>query len=255
MNISKIKEIFHYIVGCFILIFGFYLTFFEGEKWHFILYSLVLYSVIYLILWKMRKTRLGWFESLFIYAGLHLFLLGVVSGSNYLQVKEFELTHKDWVKVQDINLEKIEVGYKGERRRIHHTYIDVTLQYHFNNQVWNHSYEHLHKMYYLWLFESSTNLENLIIERVNHSLDKHLYQLYVNPDNPNESIFYLDQEYYNLRNSGFIWIIYYAQVLIFVILIIIVFVIFDAIKNNDSVIQKKSKKKNLSERKDINLKR
>lgn len=243
VQIKQLKDFLLYFLGIIVLIYSVYTIFYENEKWHLVLFSLVIYGFFLLLFKLISKKKIDKFYAVLIFFVFYIFILAVFFSSSFLQIKEFQFTHPKWVKVDQVEIKQIQIHYLDERRSLGYASTELHLKYQFNKQIKETVISGLYPQYLLYPFEDSESLKEKALSKTNNAIVQHQYRLYVNPYDTDETRFFLNQEYFDLRNAGFAWLIYVIQALLLFFIFLVVYLIVDAVWSNNRFEKRKNNKK------------
>lgn len=222
----KVKDFSIKIASVCLFLYLIYLTFFEAQKWHLLLYSALIMGVVTLIMHLLQPRKRSYLFYSFAFLCTYFVLFGFFSGSAYLQKLEFECTHPHWVKVTAFKVEDYTVSYAQQSREQGHAAIDMQVKFEFDGQSYVTQYSQLHKQYRIWMFESKQQVLDSAHRHLEDAFRQQDFSLYVNPQQPTQTQFILNQDIFSLRMSSFIWVIYFViNMLLVIVLMIIVAVI------------------------------
>lgn len=244
MSLEKIKTFAAYFLGMCACLYGCYTFFYENDKWHLLLFSIMLYGLLYAVFRFISKKSWSWLRHGLSFIVLYSAVLAIFFSSSFLQIKEFQLTHSNWVLADQVQINQVETDYYRHRRSLQYAYTRVNYQYTLNDQTDIGTADKLDPQYMLWFLETSQDLKARAELKTEHAIHQQQYSVYVNTQNPSQSRFFLNQDYFELRNSGFAWLIYGLQMLSLVLVLIVVILLWDTFSDvKESKTAKKSKTK------------
>lgn len=224
-KIEKLKDVFWYFLGIIILIYCVYMTFYENEKWHIVIYTLIIYNISVMIFYVLRRVRINLFDYLFYLFVCYLLILGLFSASPLLQKIEFEQTHPQWIQVERIQILDAKTHHFNKARKLAYSYMDLRFQFVIDHQKIVKTQRGMHKLYKIGLFESSEKLHKLLNIELQQALEQQTYSVFIHPENPHQFKIFLNQDLFNLRLSGFAWILFFMQATILTIFAVLFYVI------------------------------
>lgn len=244
MSLEKFKTYAAYFWGMCACLYGGYTFFYENDKWHLFLFSIVLYGLLYALFKLIRKTTWSWLRHGISFIILYSAVLAIFFSSSFLQIKEFQLIHPNWVLADQVQINDVEIDDYRHRRSLQYAYTRVKYTYQLNAQMGMGAADKLDPQYMLWFFETSPALKAIAEQKTNQAMHQQQYSVYVNAQNPSQSRFFLNQRYFELRNSGFAWLIFSLQMLFLVLVLILAIMLWDAFTDSKrSKTSKKSKTK------------
>ncbi len=244
MSLEKFKSYAAYFLGMCACLYGCYTFFYENDKWHLLLFSIMLYGLLYAVFRFISKKSWGWLCHGLSFIVLYSTVLAIFFSSSFLQIKEFQLTHPNWILADQVQINQVEIDDYRHRRSLQYAYTRAQYQYMLNEQISTGVADKLDPQYMLWFLETSQDLKVRAALKTEHAIHQQQYSVYVNTQNPNQSRFFLNQDYFELRNSGFAWLVYGLQMLSLVLVLIVVILLWDAFSDSkESKTAKKSKTK------------
>lgn len=106
--------------------------------------------------------------------------------------------------------------------------------------------DHLNPQYLLLFWESQDGLIEKTQLKTKQAISQHQSVLFVNLKNTDEVRFFLNQNYFDIRNAGFAWLIYGFQMFFIVLILIILMGAFVGLNTADQPKKTKALKKNVT---------
>lgn len=244
MSLEKFKTYAAYFFGMCACLYSGYTFFYENDKWHLLLFSIVLYALLYMVWRCINKKAWSWLCHCISFFVLYSAILAIFFSSSFLQIQEFRFTHSNWVLANQVQINAVEIDNYRYKRSPQYAYTRVQYQYTLNEQTHTNFADKINRQYILWFLETSQDLKTIAKLKTDHAIDQQQFSVYVNTHNPSQSRFFLNQDYFELRNSGFAWLIYSFQMLSLILVILVIIIIWDAFSDyKESKTAKNSKTK------------
>lgn len=240
----KLTSITNKIGSFFVLllvIFGAWLSLFDQENLRVLVYTLLLYGLICLIWTK----KYHWFEKYYVHLisliCIYMILQILIRCSPLIQLKEFEWTHPSWQRVAQVNIIESE-SYKPSRKA-GYVAMNIIYEYRYQQRDFVTEQSDVARQYELLLWDTSTSMRSLIANKFQQNYDSQQYVVLLNPAQPEESIYFYSQAWFDLRGSWISIYLHIAQLLLGLLPIILFGIGMKKIINPNNVVQRWSKPK------------
>lgn len=152
MRLEKLKTYATYFFAiCTCLYIG-YNFFYENDKWHLFLFSIILYALLYIIWRYINKKSWSWLRHGISFFVLYSIALAIFFSSSSLQIQEFKITHPNWVLANQVRINTVEIDSYRQKRSPQYAYTRVQYQYTLNDQTHTNFADKLNLQYILWFW-------------------------------------------------------------------------------------------------------
>ncbi len=242
-NNSKIKQILGWIIAIPMLLFGVYLCLFEHENLRVIVYACLSYVLYFICIGRKQYIKSDYlihFLGLFI---CYIILQIILRASPFLQLHEFKLTHPTWQKASQVQIVDQEEHTHHVSKGINYAYMNVIYQYEFDHKKYSTEQADIARQYHLWLWEDNQKLLDLTKMKFNQALNQNEQEVYVNVQQPSESIYFYSQHWLDIRGSWIAHILFLLQIFSILALVGVLGIVVKKVINPNNTIQTWSKSK------------
>ena len=221
MHSHQIKQYLGVIFVAVFVIFGIFLYFIADENIHIFLYVLLFYIIFSVFIGrKFSLSKHSHVHALVLICS-YFILQCVYTASPRIQFEEFKLWHPTWEKAQHVRI----IDYSAERYQIGRSasfaYMNVIYEYRYHHQLYTVEQPDIARQYYLWFTDQFDTLKQSSQQKLEHSINKHEFEVWVNPAQPRDAFLFYSQGWFDLRGSWFAKIIFIVQYfLIFAVVIV-----------------------------------
>ena len=178
------------------------------------LYSAVLYSILFFILFLIYKIKVTWLSHLGSLFVVYLLVQFVFASSPWLQLKEFEWTHPQWQVAENVHVIDMTQEYHGRRKEMGYNFMTIIYQYDVTGKQYSTEQSDLVRQYHLWLTDDRSTLRGLSQAKLEQALQDQAQIVLFNSANPAESIFFYSQDWVDFRGSWFARLFYFSQLIL-----------------------------------------
>ncbi len=189
------------LLGAPLVTFGLWLSLFDNENLRVIPYSIVLSVIVLLITQYYFKKKVAWYLYLVLPFVLYFLLQIIFRSSPLLQLKEFEWTHPNWKRGNDVQLVSLELDAHRGSRSINATYGILIYQYQFDGRTYSTEQSDVARQYTLWMSDDASDLYRLTEAKIRQSFQHRQNIVLINSKNPSQSILFYSQDIIDIRGS------------------------------------------------------
>lgn len=212
-KLDTVKENVVQILGGIAVVFGLYLMFFYGENLRIVVYAVVFHFAIYLLILRkyISKHRILFqFISIFI---CYVFFQMIWGASPKLQLKEFEWTHPHWQHVSQVQLIDSQSNVYRRSRSVSYAYMNVIYQYEYQDKYYLEEQSDLVRQYAMLLTDEPPGLRQLTESKLKNQFLNGQAMVLVNPAQPQKSMYFYSQQWFDLRGSWLAKILWGLQLI------------------------------------------
>lgn len=184
------------------LALGFYGLLIENENWHVLIYSGILYVIVYTVFLKSIFQLKEYFFHIAIYSILYVILQFILTSSPYLQVVDFRITHPTWQSI-DVQILSEETDFYKQGRSAGFIYVGVDYQFLLNHQYYRSHEKYALKQYYVSWSETPDFLRALTEQKWQQAVLNHEVLTFVNPSKPTQAKLFYSDDLFDFRGSWF----------------------------------------------------
>lgn len=240
---DSFKEDLVFVLGVIAAVFGLFLMFFYEENLRIVVYAIVFHFAIYgLILRKYISSHRVLFHILSVFIGYVLFQI-VWGASPKLQLKEFEWTHPHWQHVSQVQLVASQSDVYRRSRSVSYAYMNVVYQYEYQGNHYFTEQSDLARQYAMLLSDEPPKLRQLTESKLKNEFLNGFSVVLVDPAQPQESMYFYSQQWFDIRGSWLAKILWGVQLLCICALLVTLGLILKKVINPHNTIQTWSKAK------------
>ncbi|KAF5294565.1 hypothetical protein FQR65_LT19972 [Abscondita terminalis] len=93
--------------------------------------------------------------------------------------------------------------------------MNVIYEYRYQQKMYTVEQPDIARQYYLWVTDQSDTLKQSSQQKFEHSINKHEFEVWVNPAQPQDAFLFYSQRWFDLRGSWLAKIFFIAQYFLF----------------------------------------
>ena len=242
-KLDTLKENVVLVLGVIAAVFGLFLMFFYGENLRIVVYAIVFHLAIYgLMLRKYISSHRVLFHIFSVFICYVLFQI-IWGASPKLQLKEFEWIHPHWQRASQVQLVASQSDVYRRSRSVSYAYMNVVYQYEYQGNHYFTEQSDLARQYAMLLSDEPPALRQLTESKLKNEFLNGFSVVLVDPAQPQESMYFYSQQWFDIRGSWLAKILWGVQLLCICALLVTLGLIIKKVINPYNTIQTWSKAK------------